>query len=223
MLIEEKVKIIKQEIFNSNLFIQNHYFFQKNYKFNFKGIKFNQITYPKEQIESLTNFFFEYYLLLGLFLNNYNKDYINEQRLKVLTLKDEFNKYNSEGNQFDIHAIFKTEIIPEALQYLNTDFDLVKFLTGKQIECLNRSLKLNDKKNKEKTYCLKSLNLLSEITLSLIEFIFEQDEKQIKDNFNDFFTSRLKYIKENKKREKLPELTNAYFNFFDIYERLKYF
>ena len=119
------------------------------------------------------------------------------------------------------------------MSMLNLDFEVLGeneedsfyfflvFLTGKQIGCTNRLLCISKFNENDSSYCLKSFSLIKEINRRLSDFILENNEKEIKEKAESFFSETNKFLEKELSSYEHPYVGNALWNYDYINDRIQ--
>ncbi len=196
---KERVDIVINEINKCINYIEKNKLFQQEYIIEFNNIKLFKKPINNEKNIISKIFFVNYLYLLGEF-------YIGQDTLKLESLiKKELEDLNKNIDFFD----FNKNILSEKIEVKKDEETFIQFLIGKQIGCLNRPLCLDEKEN---YYCVKSLKIISEITINLLK-LCKKIEENNKETYENFYKKNDEILKKNKVKAKI----NGLFNYYHIY------
>lgn len=164
--------------------------------------------------------------------NNYEKE-MNKSSGPVFALHNELKSFIVFlENQIEANKD-KKEGVDKDYEHLNLDFEVLGeneedsfyfflvFLTAKQIGCTNRLLCISKINEKDSSYCLKSFSLIKEINRRLSDFILENNEKEIKEKAESFFSETNEFLDKELSSYKHPYVGNALWNYDYINNRIQ--
>lgn len=194
---EERKEVAINEINKCIEYIEKNKLFKQEYAINFKEKGFF-----KKNIKSLNNELFEdffkyYFNLIGEYYIGSNTSLYKQD------IVEKFNKLNKKENSYNFNVnLFSEE------KRINSDKTFLYFLIGKQIGCINRAFLL---RKEEGFYCIKSLKVISNVTIGLINLINDHSMEEIKEKYENFYLENEKIINDNNIRASVNGLWNYYY------------
>lgn len=194
---EERKKVAINEINKCIEYIEKNKLFKQEY-----AISFKEKGFFKKNIKSLNNELFEdffkyYFNLIGEYYIGRNTSIYKQD------IVEKFNKLNKKENSYNFNVnLFSEE------KRINGDKTFLYFLIGKQIGCINRAISL---RKEEEFYCIKSLKVIANVTIGLINLINDHSMEEIKEKYENFYLENEKIINDNNIRASVNGLWNYYY------------